>query len=144
MIIAVLDTNVLASGTVTATTSPGQILNAWRAGQFELITSDHILNELEHTFQKPYFQKHVDANRVNAFMDLLDSEAFVIPITVNIQGVAPSPEDDLVLATALSAKVDYLVTGDGPLLRKVGSSYKGINLVTPNEFLQILQKQEII
>lgn len=140
MISAVLDTNVLASGTVSAFNAPGHILDAWRAGQFELITSEHILTELERTFQKPYFQKYIKSNQVNALMDLLRNEAFVTPIIVNIQSVATQPEDDIILAVAVSSKAEYLVTGDGPLLRKVGKSYQGIKLVTPNEFLKVLQQ----
>ena len=137
----VLDTNVLASGTVTAITTPGQILDYWHLGKFNLAISEHIIYELKQTFTKPYFQKHVSSVRVANFIDLLQNEALIIPITVKVQGVATHPEDDLVLAAALSAKADYLVTGDGPLLRKVGSTYQGVKLVTPNEFLEILQKQ---
>lgn len=59
----------------------------------------------------------------------------------SIPGTTSRPEDDLVLATAVSAKANYLVTGDEPLLKKVGSSYQGVKLVTPKEFVQILQKQ---
>ncbi len=138
MIRVVLDTNILASGTVNAFNSPGQILDAWRAHQFELITSEHILCELEHTFQKPYFQKHINTNKVNALMDLLRTEAFVTPIIINVQGVATHPEDNLIIAAAISAKADYLVTGDGLLLRKVGKSYKRVKLVTPKDFLKLL------
>ncbi|MBI2086059.1 hypothetical protein HYT74_01835 [Candidatus Daviesbacteria bacterium] len=39
MISAVLDTNVLASGTISYSTPPGQILNAWRNGKFELLSA---------------------------------------------------------------------------------------------------------
>lgn len=138
MISAVLDTNILASGTVTASTPPGQILDAWHDGQFELVTSEHIIDELERTLQKPYFQKYVAANDIASFIDLLRNEAIVIPITVNIEGLATHPEDDLILATAVSAKADYLVTGDGPLLRKVGNSYQGVTILTPSDFLKRL------
>lgn len=138
MISAVLDTNVLVSGTVTASTPPGKILDAWHDGQFELVTSEHIIDELERTLQKPYFQKYVTTNDVAAFIDLLRNEAIVIPITVNIEGLATHPEGDLILATAVSAKADYLVTGDGPLLRKVGNSYQGITILTPSDFLKRL------
>lgn len=51
MISVVLDANILVSGTVTASTPPGQILNAWHDGQFELVISTHILDELERTLQ---------------------------------------------------------------------------------------------
>ncbi len=62
-------------------------------------------------------------------------------ITETVHNIATHIEDDLILATAVSAKADYLVTGDGPLLQKVGDSYREVNLVTPSEFLQILKQQ---
>ncbi len=136
---AVLDTNILVSGTVTASTPPGQILNAWHDGQFELVISTQILDELERTLQKPYFQNHLTTQAINNYIDLLQNEATIIPVTTKVQGVATHPEDDLILAIAVSAKADYLVTGDGPLLTKVGNSYQGITLVTPKDFLKILQ-----
>lgn len=139
MISVVLDTNILVSGTVTASTPPGQILNAWHDGQFELVISTHILDELKRTLQKPYFQNNLTPQVISNFVDLLQNEATIIPVTIKVQGVATHSEDDLILATAVSAKADYLVTGDGPLLTKVGNSYQGITLVTPKDFLKILQ-----
>ena len=139
MISAVLDTNVLASGTISAANAPGQILNAWHARKFELVTSAHIIDELTRTFQKPYFQKRLSSKATTNFIDLLQNEAFVTPIIVKVQNVATHPEDDLTIATALSAKADYLVTGDQSLLNKVGNSYKGVILTTPSDFLKILQ-----
>lgn len=138
MVSAVLDTNILASGTVSALNAPGQILDAWRDGKFLLVTSNHIMNELQRTFNKPYFQQHITTTQVSAFIDLLRNEALVTPITVNVKGVATHPEDDLMLATAVSAKADYLVTGDGPFLRKVGVAYEGVALLTPQDFLRKL------
>jgi putative PIN family toxin of toxin-antitoxin system len=138
VISTVLDTNILASGTLTAGSAPGQILNAWRDGHFALIISDHIRDELTRTLQKPYFQRHLTSRQISDFFELLDAEAIYTPITAQIHGVASHPEDDLTLATAVSAKADYLVTGDGFLLRQVGQSYQGVALVTPLEFLNIL------
>lgn len=143
MISVVLDTNILVSGTVTASTPPGQILNAWHNGQFELVLSNHILDEVERTLQKPYFQAKLTPQAISNFIDLLQNETTIIPITVKVQGVATHPEDDLILATALSAKADYIVTGDEPLLTKVGNSYQGVFLVNPKEFLRILQEQSL-
>ena len=56
---AVLDTNVLASGVVgilIPLSVPGQLLRAWRAGEFQLAISSSILTELGRTLEKPYFQ----------------------------------------------------------------------------------------
>lgn len=139
MISAVLDTNVLASGTVSAANAPGQILDAWHARKFELVTSQHIIDELLQTFQKPYFKNHLTNQAVNNLIDLLQNESLVIPVTVQVQGVATHPQDDLIVATALSAKANYLVTGDMPLLNKIGESYKGVSITNPNASLKILK-----
>jgi len=84
VISAVLDTNVLASGTVSAANAPGQIIDAWHARKFELVTSTHIIGELSRTFQKPYFKNHLTNKAVTNFIDLLQNEAFVIPIIVKV------------------------------------------------------------
>jgi predicted nucleic acid-binding protein len=56
---------------------------------------------------------------------------------VTVAGVATHPEDDLVLATALSAGADYLVTGDRRFRTRV-PHYQGVTLVSPAEFLAII------
>ena len=49
-----------------------------------------------------------------------------------MKSVCRDPEDDAILACALEARVDYLVTGDEDLLElKV---FKGIRIVTPRDF----------
>jgi predicted nucleic acid-binding protein len=44
--------------------------------------------------------------------------------------------DDLILATALSAQADYLVTGDSQL-QGLGA-YRGVAIISPREFLSRL------
>jgi len=137
---AVLDTNVLASGIVTfhQFTPPAQILKQWLAGKFQMITSQYILNELKSTLEKPYFKKFITGQQMTETIALFEQEAVITPIIVTIQGVATHPEDDIIIATAISANANYFVTGDGPLLRKVGNNYQGVKLVTPNAFLMKL------
>jgi predicted nucleic acid-binding protein len=53
-----------------------------------------------------------------------------------VQGVASHPEDGLVLATAVSAKADYLVTGDSQLQRL--GQFEGEAIVPPRTFLDYL------
>ncbi len=139
MISAVLDTNVLASGVVgilRPTSTPGQIIRYWQGARFCLVLSEHIHTELAHTFDDPYFQRRLsDAERVN-FLVALRQEAVTVPNTVTVQGVATHPEDDLILATAVSAQADYLVPGDSKL--QALGSYQGVTIVSPRQFLEIL------
>ncbi|HEV2107585.1 MAG TPA: hypothetical protein VGR16_04930, partial [Thermomicrobiales bacterium] len=57
-----------------------------------------------------------------------------------VRGVAAHPEDDLVLAVAVSAAAAYLVTGDKQLQR-IGV-YHGVTIVSPRDFLTRLQQEE--
>lgn len=143
MVKALFDTNVLASGLASFRhphRAPSKLLHAWRAGLFELCISEYILIELKETLNKPYFKNKLAPEDIEELVILLSEECAVIPVTATVKRIATHPEDDLVISAAISGKVDYLVTGDGPLLRKVGSVYRGVKLVTPNEFLTAIQE----
>lgn len=147
MISAVLDANTITSGILgyrNPDSIPGAILRLWRKGSFILLISKPIRDEVKAVLHKSFFKKHLSTQEISRIQALLQFQAKQTVITEEVHGVTTHFEDDLVLATAVSAKADYLVTGDRPLLRKVGNSYKGIKLVTPNNFLQILQTVPIV
>lgn len=142
MISAVLDANTIISGILGYRNSdsvPGTILRLWQKGSFTLVTSKHIRDEVKAVLRKSFFKKRLTIQEISRIQALLQFQAKQTVITEDVHKVTTHFEDDLILATAASAKTNYLVTGDGPLLRKVGNFYKGVKLVTPNNFLQILQ-----
>ncbi len=98
-----------------------------------------ILDELERTFQKPYFHQYLTDKQSARFLLLLRRRATVSKITVLVHGIATHPEDDLILATAVSAKADYLVTGDSKL-QHVGA-YQGVRILSPRRFLETLEPE---
>lgn len=139
MIRAVLDTNALASGILGILIERsvlGHILRRWRAGAFLLIVSQPILVESERTLRKPYFQRRLTEQQITAVLDLLRTEAMLQPITATASGAATHPEDDVILATAASARADYLVTGDGQLQRL--GAHQGVTILSPRAFLDVL------
>ncbi|OGE36306.1 putative toxin-antitoxin system toxin component, PIN family [Candidatus Daviesbacteria bacterium RIFCSPLOWO2_01_FULL_39_12] len=143
MISAVLDANIIASGILgfrNPDSIPGVLLRLWRKGIFALVTSKHLRDEVRDTLHKPYFTTHLSPQEISRIQALLQFQTKQVLITENVPDIATHPEDDLVIAAAVSGKVDYLVTGDGPLLRKV-SKYKGVTLISPNDFLEVLKKQ---
>ncbi len=139
MIAAVFDTNVLASGFTTQGGTPDRLLRLWLQGRFDLVVSTDIITELERTFQRPYFRRRIPATRRQRILALLHRRAQLTSLTVQVQGVATQPQDDQILAAAISAQADYLVTGDGKLQR-VGT-YRGVTIVSPRQFLGILAAQ---
>ena len=140
MIRATLDTNVLAPGIITSPqTVNGQVIQAWRENKYSLVLSEAILTELSRTFSQPYFSARLTAAQIEAILNLIRSEATVVPLLIPVAGVATHPEDDLILATALSGKAHYLVTRDEKLQAKV-KQYKGVVIVSPPVFLQSLRE----
>ena len=141
MITAVLDANVLVSGFVAGRpdSAVALVLDAWRAGRYSLIISEHLLAEVIQTFADPYFAARLDPAQVTAIPALLRAHADVVAITATVSGIASHPEDDLVLATAVSARTDYLVTGDERL--QAVSVYEDVRIVAPRQFLEILESQ---
>jgi uncharacterized protein len=142
MIRATLDTNVLAPGIITSPqTVNGQVIQAWRENKYSLVLSEAILTELSRTFSQPYFSARLTAAQIEAILNLIRSEATVVPLLIPVAGVATHPEDDLILATALSGKAHYLVTRDEKLQAKV-KQYKGVVIVSPPVFLQRLREEK--
>ncbi|MBI3910855.1 MAG: putative toxin-antitoxin system toxin component, PIN family [Armatimonadetes bacterium] len=135
--IVVLDTNILARGSISRGTAVAAIIDAWRAKQFTLLLSAHILDELTHTLAKAYFARRLSPEQQAAYELLLTSVGTIVPITASVRGVATQPADDLVLATAVSGDAVYLVTRDRKLLQL--GSYQSVAIVSPTEFLEHLQ-----
>ena len=138
MITAVLDANVLASGFVRSNpaAAPAQLIDAWQARSYRLALSAHIIAELIHTFEDPYFRRRLTAQQRARFLALLQRRAIITPITAPVEGVATHPEDDLVLATAVSAEAAYLVTGDIKLQQL--RTHSEVTILSPRAFLNLL------
>lgn len=132
-----LDTNVLATGMVEyqAGIIRSQVLirRRWRAKEFDLLISSHLLDELDRTLGTAWFQNRATPQEIVDFQADLRNNAIFVEITHDVRGVTGHWQDDLVLAAAVSGNADYLVTRDKEF-RQVGE-YEGVKLRTPAEFL---------
>jgi putative PIN family toxin of toxin-antitoxin system len=140
VITAVLDSNVLVSGIVgflNPASTPGQLLQAWLTGQFDLALSEALLHEVERALTKRYFRARITPAERTEALRQLRRLALITPLTVAVHGATTHPEDALVLATTLSAQADYLVTGDTQLQRL--GAYQGVTILSPRAFLARLQ-----
>lgn len=132
----VLDTNVLVSGFLATRGPLSDIVTALLRNEFRLITSHHILIELERVLERPFFLEQQPQEAIDRYLTLIRRRAEIMTIDVIVHGVATQPADDQVLATAVSGRADYLVTGDRQLL--VLGAYQQVKIVTPREFLDLL------
>ena len=140
MLSAVLDTNVLASGALTSSTIPRQIFNLWRKGYFKLYISSFIIEELKEVFRKQFFKRLMIEQDADGFVNLLETDAIPVQLIIKVKEVATQPEDDFILATAVNSKAEYLVTGDRHLQDL--KQFKGIKIVSPRTFLEIIEDEK--
>ena len=113
----VLDTNVLLSGLMYPSSNPGRIVEAWVAGQFELVLSYAQLTEVARTLAYPKIRKVTgwDSARIDAFLRQLLLRAKLIDTQAPPAEVPTDPSDTPILASALLSRADLLVTGDSDL-----------------------------
>jgi putative PIN family toxin of toxin-antitoxin system len=126
---AVFDTNVLVAAFVAEGTC-SKLLMRGRKKQFHLIVCPVILQE----FNRVLINK-VSATRNEARTALrIVSEAIqsVVHPSQSVPSVCRDPDDDAILACALEARADYLVTGDVDLLEL--KIFEGIRIVRPRDF----------
>ncbi len=128
----VFDTNVLFSAHITRGTCATLYQESLLAAT--LLTSDHILSEFEEKLvtrarMEPEVAAHTRAEVAQDYS--------LVPIQALPRPVCRDPDDDAILAIALAARADLLVTGDKDLL--VLGSYNGIPIVTPDECLSRLR-----
>jgi putative PIN family toxin of toxin-antitoxin system len=133
---ALLDVNVFIAGLLSRTGSPALLLGKWLEGEFELVISDRLLDELEHTLARPKIRRLLDDDDVGAFLGLLRSgladwvEDPEEPPNIKSR----DPKDNYLIAAARSAQAT-LVTGDADLLALSDS----IPVISPRAFLESLE-----
>jgi putative PIN family toxin of toxin-antitoxin system len=131
----VLDTNVTVSALLWRGTPYRLVETIRRQRQDHLFTSPALLEELADILTRPFAAKRL-ALLGRTGEDLLADYAgfaeMVKPRTVPAVVIA-DPDDDQVIAAAVAAKADIIVSGDHHLLSL--GSHRGIQILRPAEML---------
>ena len=132
----VIDTNLLVSALI-ADGAPSRLLDAARAGVFELCTSEVLLAELLDVLSRSHLASRMERAGLDAAFTVEDLRkmALVVAPQAVPQVVATDPDDDHVLAAALAAGADLIASGDRLDLLPMGS-YESIPIVTAREALE--------
>ena len=137
MILAVFDTNVLASCAIAKTGSIASLRHAWQQGTVRVVVSSHILGELERTLGNAYFASRLDTRQRERFLDFVRTDTMMVIITASAPNIAATHGDNLILATAGSGGASFIVTGDAELLRL--GAFKTVAIVSARQFLGVLE-----
>lgn len=124
----VLDTNTVVSGFLWERAERA-LIDAAIEERIELVTSQPLLDELAGVLARSKFSDRLAAQNltIQALIERYSLVAeVVVPAEISPVMVA-DPPDDLVLATALAGRVDFIVSGD-KRLRNL-KSFHGIAIV---------------
>ena len=134
MIKAVLDTNILLSSLFWKG-QPRKIVDLAIENKFRAVTSADILEELKCVLEEDFSQVPYDVME-RILRDILSYSALVIPKKITVKNLRDF-QDTKIIACALEAEAEYIVTGDKDLL--VLKEYARIKITTAREFLEALK-----
>jgi uncharacterized protein len=130
----VLDPNVVISGALTPRGAPADVLRSLARGEFELIASQALLDELQRALAYPKLRLHISESDA---ADLVRWVAGTASVVVDPDTDPPvrsrDPDDDYLIVLASSHRA-ALVSGDKHVLSREGD----IPVFSPRAFLDLL------
>jgi len=142
MLRVVLDTNVIVSGVIADQGVPFQILKSWEKGELVVIVSEPILQEVDQVLRYPRIKdkRHLTERDIRNVLRSLRRNGLSTPAETGIEAIPEDPEDNKFIIAAVEGEADYIVSGNSHL--RDLKSYRGIKIVSPSEFVWILNPKD--
>ena len=132
----VLDTNIVVSGLIWGGV-PRRLLDLARNGRATLFTSGALLDELADVLSRDKFAALLASREITpAFLMQRYGMLARLVKPQAIERTVRDADDDVVIATALAAQADIIVTGDHDLL--VLHPYREIRILNPVEAMRLV------
>ena len=134
----VLDANIYISSLISPKGTPALIIDRWLKGEFDVLISKPIIDEVSRVtgyerLQKKY--RRIRENRIE-FVELISEQCLSVEPTERLSVVTADESDNRYIECAVTGSATYIVTGDDHLLSI--ESYRGINIITPATFIRLL------
>lgn len=105
-----------------------------------LIISPQLIAEYEEVLSRPNLAKYTGLSTQDTthYIQDVKERAFITSGALTLNVLTKDPDDNMVLACAQEGMATHLVTGNKKHFPF--SDYKGIKILSPREFLSLLQK----
>jgi hypothetical protein len=131
----VFDPGVLISALISPRGAPAEALDRWHDGEFDLVVSPALLDELRRVLLRRKFRRYATEEDVSAFVSALAQEAVVAEDPPSSsERVTGDPKDEYLVVLARATGAEAIVSGDAHLTRLALEP----SVVTPADFLQLL------
>ncbi len=131
----ILDTNIFVSGIHWAGSSE-KILRSWVNGEFELVSSLPIIDELIRVLMS--FKIPLTADDISLLESLILERSIIVVPSEKVS-IIIDPDDNKFVEAALEGKAEYIISQDKHLL--VLKQYRGVKVLHPNDFIQIISSK---
>ena len=130
----VLDANVVISGIINPSGSPGRLLQLWVDGAIQVILSPPLMDEMLGVLMRDRFARLGPAEqRRTVLLGLFELAEIIFP-SRQVALVDGDDPDNRVLEAAETGRADFIVSGDHHLLAL--GSFEGIPILDPASFLE--------
>jgi putative PIN family toxin of toxin-antitoxin system len=128
-VIAVFDTNVLVAAIITEGVC-SKLLGRARTREFFLASCPFIMTEIQRILSRKFRLPKEEI--VLSMEPIKEAISQIFEPACKIDNICRDADDDNILVCALTAKADYIVTGDADLLEI--KNFRGIEILTPRDF----------
>lgn len=140
---AVFDTNLLVSYLFVHRPPIAMLVDEHLAHErFTLVSAPELLEELARVLRYPRLQRYYDAATRDRFVALIAALSEIVELPAEIPRISRDPADDRIIACAVVARADVIVSGDNDLLQL--KQVSGIPILTAAQFLAQLAVEKIV
>jgi hypothetical protein len=130
----VLDTNIFISGIFWEGNFCSQIIDKWRDGKIEMISSRKIIEELIETLKD--FKIRLDDGEIESWKNMIIENSMIVEPSEILDIIKEDPEDNKFLETAVEGEADFIISQDKHLLKL--KEYNGIKIIKPEDVLKLM------
>ncbi|MCX5803952.1 MAG: putative toxin-antitoxin system toxin component, PIN family [Proteobacteria bacterium] len=140
----VLDTNIFISAILSPRSKPASIVKLVLDGKLNLMIAPAMWKELHTVLQYPKLQalmkrNGVSMDEVKDLIHKIERIAIVTPGNTKVNRIKDDMSDNMFLACAVEARADFIISGDSHL--KDVKTFKGVRIVSPDVFMQMVNKE---
>jgi len=141
---AVIDTNIWVSALVNPLGFPARLRKAFEKGNFEVIVSEPILQEIADVLSRARIRNKYEITEedIEELLILIEERADFVLLSGDVN-ICRDEDDNAVLETAIKGKATYMVSRDDDVkLDKAVSDFMsnhGISVLTVAQFLKLVE-----
>ncbi|MBE2234959.1 MAG: putative toxin-antitoxin system toxin component, PIN family [Anaerolinea sp.] len=140
----VIDTNVWVSAFLNPDGFPARLILAGKTGNFSIISSLPLVDELQEVLLRPRIMKirRATLTDVEVFMTGVVAVVQLVPVSGDLS-LCRDPDDDIILETAIRGRATYVVSRDEDVTRDLDLIHvlreRGIEIITVQRLIDRLQ-----